>query len=97
MTGVMQAQRSSAEAAAALVHSGDWVDHGTALAQPDAFDEAVAARIGDPHDVGIRECLSTRPRAVVGADPEREHASFFNWHRGGYGRTRWTSSPSSVW
>ena len=27
-----------------------------------------------------------RPRAVVEADPEREHVSFSNWHLGGYDR-----------
>jgi len=86
MAGTKQAQPISAAAAAALVSSGDFVDYGTALAQPDAFDAALAARIGELHDVRIRGCLSTRPRAVVEADPEREHVSFFNWHLGGYDR-----------
>jgi acyl-CoA hydrolase len=86
MTGTRQAQPISAEAAAAMVRSGDYVDYGTALAQPDAFDTALAARIADLHDVRVRGCLSTRPRAVVEADPERQHVSFFNWHLGGYDR-----------
>ena len=80
------AQRMSAEAAAALVRSGDWVDYGPGLAQPDAFDTAMAERIGELGNVNIRGCLSTRPRAVVEADPAREHVSFFNWHLGGYDR-----------
>jgi|GEM_PF-6957223 len=37
---------SSAEAAG-LVQSGDWVDYGAVLAQPDAFDTALAARAED--------------------------------------------------
>jgi len=86
MTGSKQAQPISAAAAAAMVCSGDIVDYGTALAQPDAFDAALAARINELHDVSIRGCLSMRPRAVVEADPERQHASFFNWHLGGYDR-----------
>jgi acyl-CoA hydrolase len=36
--------------------------------------------------VSVRACLSTRPRAVVEADPRREHVSFFNWHLSGYDR-----------
>ena len=80
------AQRMSAEAAAALVRSGDWVDYGPGLAQPDAFDTAMAERIGELGKENIRGCLSTRPRAVVEADPAREHVSFFNWHLGGYDR-----------
>ena len=80
------ARHISAEAAAGLVRSGDWLDYGAGLGQPNAFDAALAARIGELHDVNIRGCLSTRPRAVVEADPEREHVSFYNWHLGGYDR-----------
>ena len=36
--------------------------------------------------MNIRGCLSLRPRAVLEADPEREHFNFFNWHLGGYDR-----------
>jgi len=86
VTSTKQAQRISAAAAAGLVRSGDWADCGAVLAQPDAFDTALAARIGDLDDVSIRGCMSTRPRAVVEADPEREHVSFFNWHFSGYDR-----------
>ena len=55
----------SARDAAALVRSGDWLDYGAVLAQPDAFDRALAERVGDLHDVNIRGCLSVRPRAVL--------------------------------
>ena len=34
----------SADAAAALVSSGDWLDYGAVLSQPDVFDQALAAR-----------------------------------------------------
>ena len=84
--GAKRARPVSSAEAAGLVRSGDWVDYGAVLAQPDAFDDALAARVGDLHDVGIRGCLSTRPRAVVEADPERRHMSFFNWHMSGYDR-----------
>jgi len=80
------AKTISSGEAAGLVHSGDWLDYGAVLAQPDAFDEALAERAGELRDVNIRACLSVRPRAVLEADPEREHFNFFNWHFGGYDR-----------
>ena len=81
-----QARHITAEAAAGLVRSGDWVDYGAVLSMPDAFDVALAARIIELSDVKVRGCLSLRPRAVVEADPERAHVSFFNWHMSGYDR-----------
>jgi len=80
------ARHISAEDAAALVRSGDWLDYGAVLAQPDAFDEALARRVNELRNVNIRGCLSLRPRAVVEVDPDRAHFSFFNWHLGGYDR-----------
>jgi len=85
-TAARSARRLSAEDAAALVRSGDWIDYGAVLGQPDAFDNALAARIGDLRGVSIRACLCLRPRAVVESDPEGEHVSFYNWHLGGYDR-----------
>ena len=78
----------SADAAAALVSSGDWVDYGAVLSQPDVFDSALAQRASELQDVNIRGCLSLRPRAVLEADPGREHFNFFNWHFSGYDRKK---------
>jgi acyl-CoA hydrolase len=86
MTRSKPAQRISAREAAALVRSGDWLDYGAVLGQPDAFDKALAERVGELCNVNIRGCLSVRPRAVVEADPGREHFNYFNWHFGGYDR-----------
>lgn len=86
MTTTTPARRISAATAAGLVRSGDWVDYGAVLAQPDAFDTALAARVAELDDVRFRGCLSTRPRAVVEADPDRRHFSFFNWHLSAYDR-----------
>jgi acyl-CoA hydrolase len=80
------ARRITGEDAAGLVRSGDWLDLGAVLGQPDAFDQALAARAGELRDVNIRACLSVRPRAVLAADPGRERFNFFNWHLGGYDR-----------
>ncbi len=75
-----------AEAAAALVKSGDWVDYGLNAAQPDVFDRALAARASDLRGVKIRSGLALRPRAVLEADPKGEHFSMLSWHFGGLDR-----------
>ena len=78
----------TAEAAAALVKSGDWVDYGACLGQPDLFDRALGARAPELEGVKIRTCLTTQPRAVLEADPEGRHFLFFNWHFSGYDRAQ---------
>jgi len=82
------AQRITAAAAAALVQSGMWIDYGAVLAQPDAFDRALAARAGQVSGVKIRACLSTKPRAVLEADPEANSFFWLNSHYGGYDRRK---------
>jgi acyl-CoA hydrolase len=79
-------RRISAPDAAGLVKSGDWVEYGTTLCQPDVFDQALAQRKAELQNVKIRGCLSMRPRAVLEADPQREHFHWFNWHYSGYDR-----------
>ena len=51
--------------AAALVKSGDWVDYGFGMGQPDAFDKALAARRNELVGIKVRACLSLNPRAVL--------------------------------
>jgi acyl-CoA hydrolase len=76
----------SADAAAGLVRSGDWVDYATNVGQPDLFDRALGARAQDLRGVKIRSCLTLRPRAVLEADPHGEHFSWLSWHFSGYDR-----------
>jgi len=83
-----RAKRISAADAAALVGSGDWVEYGTGLGQPDVFDAALAERVDELSDVKIRACLTLRPRAVLEADPGRDHFHWFNWHFTGYDRAK---------
>ncbi len=80
------ARTVTAEAAAGLVKSGMWLDYGAVLAQPDAFDKALAARVTELHDVKIRSTLSSRPRAVLEADPNGEHFYMMSLHFSGYDR-----------
>jgi hypothetical protein len=88
MTRAEPAKTITAREAAGLVRSGDWVDYGAVLAQPDVFDQALAERACELHNVSFRGCLSVRPRAVVDADPGREHFNYFNWHFGAYDRQK---------
>ena len=91
MTTSMQgkaARRITAAEAAALVKSGDWVDYGAVLSQPDVFDRALADRKHELREVKIRSCLSLRPRAVLEVDPRREHFHWYSWHFGGYDRKK---------
>ena len=81
-----RAKRITAAEAAALVRSGMWLDYGAALAQPDEFDRALAARRHDLHDVKIRSCLTMRPRAVLEQDPAGDHFLWFSLHFSGYDR-----------
>jgi acyl-CoA hydrolase len=82
------AKRITVEAAAALVRPGMWLDYGAVLGQPDAFDEALAARLGPLSDIRFRSVLTARPRAVLEADPEGKHVHWFSTHFSGYDRRK---------
>jgi len=79
-------RRITAEEAAGLVQPGMWLDYGATLSQPDVFDEALASRMNELHDVRIRSCLSVRPRAVLEADPEGVVFHWVSLHFSGYDR-----------
>lgn len=76
----------TAEEAAAAVKSGDWVEYGFGLGQPDLFDQALAARVGKLERVKLRGCLAMKPRAVIEADPEGRHVDYFSWYFSGLER-----------
>ena len=82
------ARMVSAAEAAGLVRSGMWIDYGAVLAQPDVFDAALALRKAELSGVKIRACLSTRPRAVLEADPDGAHFNLINLHFSGYDRRK---------
>ena len=82
------ARKITAERAASFVTSGMWLEYGTSLCQPDVFDKALGARITELTNVKIRNCLSLRPRAVLEADPNGDHAHWFSLHFSGYDRKK---------
>ena len=65
-----------------------WLDYGAGLCQPDVFDRALAARIGELTNVKIRHCLTLRPRAVFEADPDGRHVYSFSLHYSAYDRKK---------
>ena len=69
-----------------LRHLGMWLDYGTGVGQPDAFDRALGARIHELTNVKIRHCLTMRPRAVHQADPEGRHVHSVSLHFSGCDR-----------
>jgi acyl-CoA hydrolase len=81
-------QTITAEAAAERVKSGDWVDYGFGMGQPERFDRALAARAPDVRGVKIRSAFSMRPRKTMEVDPCGEHFMGYNWHFSGYDRAR---------
>jgi acyl-CoA hydrolase len=82
------AQHVSAAKAAGVVKSGDWIDYGVSIGQPDVFDKALAARKSELRDVRFRSCITVKPREVLEVDPEGEHFFWFSWHFSTYDRRK---------
>jgi len=64
---LLNAKMRSAAEVAATVRTGDRLDYGFALSEPDLFDAALAARKSELRDVVIRGALSLRPRPAGSA------------------------------
>ena len=69
-------------------------------ASPDGLFVATGRRLLriNPSDGSVlaSAAVGGRPRAVVEADPDREHFNFFNWHLGGYDRKK-SDAGSPQW
>jgi acyl-CoA hydrolase len=87
-TASAPARKITAPEAASLVKSGFWLDYGGCLAQPDVFDLALAARVSELSNVGIRSSLAAKPRAVLECDPEGAHFQWYSWHFSAYERAK---------
>jgi acyl-CoA hydrolase len=79
----------SAAEAAAQVKSGDWVEYGFGLGQPQLFDRALAQRVAELTGVKVRGCLALAPRSSIEADPESRHVAYFSWYFSGLERRMW--------
>jgi len=83
---MLKNKTKTAAEVAATVKSGDRLDYGGGVSQPDVFDAALAERKGEVEDVVIRSLLTTKPRQVVEVDPDQESFVFESWHFSGYDR-----------
>lgn len=67
----------SAQDAAQLVKSGDWLDYSLSCGQPIEIDKALALRSSELRDVKVRSAVSLRMPEIMKNDDAGEH---FKWH-----------------
>lgn len=95
------AKRIAPAQAAGLVQSGQWVDCGFSIDQPDVVDQALGARASELRDVKVCNCLTIKPRAILEKDAGGQSFGVFKWHFGGYdrrhhGRSRVSYNPINL-
>lgn len=76
----------TAEAAAALVKSGDWVDYGWTTGAPVAVDQALAKRLPELENVNFRGGILMWTPAIFQIDDPAAHMTWNSWHMGGIER-----------
>ena len=81
-----QSKLTTAEEAAKVVKSGDWVDFGWCTGTPDVLDKALAARAEELVDVNIRGGILLNPLALAQVPNANKHFSWNSWHMSGIER-----------
>lgn len=76
----------SAEGAAKLVKSGDWVDYGWCVCHTKAFDQALAARAEELTDVKVRGGVTMWMPAIAQVPNAGDHFTWNSWHFTGVDR-----------
>ncbi|HWQ77050.1 MAG TPA: acetyl-CoA hydrolase/transferase C-terminal domain-containing protein [Syntrophomonas sp.] len=74
----------TADEAARLVKSGDWVEYGFGINCARDFDEALARRKDELTDVKIRCDIGAYQHFTAEADPSGEHFVWNSWHVAGH-------------
>ena len=77
---------TSAEKAAQVVKSGDWVDFGWGNSTPAAFDKAIAARLPELEGVNFRGGVVLRQLEIFKIENPAAHLTWNSWHMSGYER-----------
>ncbi len=85
---MLKEKTKSAADVASWVQSGDTIDYGFGLTQPDIFDLELSKQKDRLRDVIVRGTLSVSARQVIECDPEQKHFQFQNWHFSGYDRKK---------
>lgn len=79
-------KRMTAQQAAALVKSGDWVDYGWTVNTPVAVDAAIAARLPELENVNFRGGILMWVPEIFQIDDPAAHMTWNSWHMGGIER-----------
>jgi len=70
----------TADEAAAVVQSGDWVDYGWCVTTTKTVDRALAKRMPELHDVKIRGGILNHEPEIFKIDHPEEHFTWNSWH-----------------
>lgn len=70
----------TADEAAKVVKSGDWVEYCFGINMPIDFDEALAKRVNELWDVNIRCDIGSYQHFTAEADPTGDHFTWNSWH-----------------
>lgn len=76
----------SAEAAAAVIKSGDWVDYAWTTGTPVAVDAAIARRLPELTDVNFRGGILLWVPEIFKIENPAEHMTWNSWHMSGIER-----------
>ena len=76
----------TADAAAAMVKSGDWVDYGWAVNTTVAVDAAIAKRLPELENVNFRGGILMWTPAIFQIEDPAAHMTWNSWHMGGIER-----------
>ena len=76
----------SADQAASVVKSGEWVDYGWCVGTPFAVDKAIAKRLPSLTDVNFRGGVIMRKPAIFDIENPAEHMTWNSWHMSGIER-----------
>lgn len=77
---------TTAEEAAKVVKSGDWIDYGWAVGTPKVLDKALAARISELKDVKFRGGILMWVPEIFKIENPSEHFCWNSWHMSGIER-----------
>ena len=81
-----QSKLITADAAAAMVQSGDWVDYGWAVNTTVAVDAALAKRLPQLENVNFRGGILMWTPAIFQIEDPAAHMTWNSWHMGGIER-----------
>lgn len=77
---------TSADEAAKIIKSGDWVDFGWTTTTPQKMDEAIAKRLPELYDVNFRGGILLKTPEIFQIENPAEHMTWNSWHMSGIER-----------